>query len=141
MSNFKNKLISFFYGRYGLDPFGKFMFWVYLIGILLLSILEIFLLSPVTMVLRLLFALLAAYMIFRVMSRNIFKRRNENAKFLTVKGKLLGFFRLQRDRIRDRKTHVFRKCPKCKAVLRLKRIKGDHRAACPRCGNSFDVHV
>jgi hypothetical protein len=25
--------------------------------------------------------------------------------------------------------------------IKLRRVKGDHRCACPKCGDSFDVHV
>lgn len=141
MSKFKEKMIRFFSGRYGLDAFGKCLFAVYLVGLLVMTVVEFFVYNAITFILRLLLFILAIYMIYRVMSRNIVKRQIENRRFLAMRDKLYGWFRLQRDRFRDRKTHVFRKCPSCKAVLRLKRIKGDHRAACPRCGKSFDVHV
>ena len=69
---------------------------------------------------------------YRIFSRNIQKRRQENEKFC-------GFFKLIRNRFRDRKTHVYRKCPKCKAVLRLPKAKGKHTVVCPRCKNRFEV--
>jgi len=141
MGRFKEKMIRFFSGRYGLDPLGRFLFIVYLVAILIMTVVEFFVYNLVTMIIRFLLLLLAVFLIYRVMSRNLVKRQIENQRFLSLRDKLFGWFRLQKNRFRDRKTHVFRKCPSCKAVLRLKRIKGDHRAACPRCGKSFDVHV
>lgn len=76
---------------------------------------------------------------FRNRLMKFFSGRNE--KYKTLLGKIRATFRLTKNRFRDRKTHVYRKCPYCRAVLRLKKIRGKHRAACPRCGKSFDVKV
>ena len=46
-----------------------------------------------------------------------------------------------RDKWTFRKTHVFKKCPGCKAVLRLPRKKGKHTVNCPHCHKNFTVHV
>ncbi|MFR2916862.1 MAG: hypothetical protein ACLTKQ_08005 [Acutalibacteraceae bacterium] len=46
-----------------------------------------------------------------------------------------------RDKWAFRKTHVFKKCPGCKAVLRLPRKKGKHTVNCPHCHKNFTVHV
>ncbi len=51
------------------------------------------------------------------------------------------FFILQKNKLRDRKTHVYRECPRCHAVLRLPKKAGSHRAKCPRCTESFEVLV
>ena len=45
-----------------------------------------------------------------------------------------GFFVLRKNKFRDRKTHVYRKCPHCKAQIRLPKVKGEHKCACPKCG-------
>ncbi len=79
------------------------------------------------------------YMIFRAMSHNIPVRRRENAAFFAFIKKIVGFFKLTKNRIRDRKTHIYKKCPKCKAVLRLPKAKGEHTAVCPRCSEHFKV--
>ena len=44
-------------------------------------------------------------------------------------------------RIRDRKTHVYRRCPVCKNVLRLPREVGDHGVNCPVCHGHFSVKI
>ena len=42
--------------------------------------------------------------------------------------------------LRDR-NYIYKKCPKCSAKLRLRRIKGKHITKCPKCGQKFNVRV
>ena len=141
MGNFRNKLINFMRGRYGIDEYGKFLFFSYLVLTVLIAVADVFVNGLSILIARSLMSVLAVYTIFRMFSRNIYLRRNENERYKKVSSKINSFFKLQKNKFRDRKTHVYKKCPYCKAVLRLKRIKGDHRAACPCCGKSFDVKV
>ena len=138
---FRNRLISFMYGRNGFDRFGRFLFVIYLILFVVQSIISLFVKPIVSFILSSCIMLLAFYIFFRALSRNLVKRRAENYRYMKFASKVKAFFSVQKAKIRDRKTHVYKKCPRCKAVLRLKKIKGSHRAACPRCGNSFDVKV
>ncbi len=138
---FRERLYRFFSGRYGMDELNKCLFWTYLILAILLSVIELFYASPWLFLLHALLTLAAIFLLFRTMSRNIVMRQAENRRFLALRDRALGWFRLQKNKLRDRKTHVYRKCPDCKAVLRLKKIKGAHRAACPRCTQSFDVFI
>ncbi len=129
------------YGRNGIDKLGRFLFILYFILVIVQWIVSIFAPPIVYYILSLAILLLAIYMVFRCFSRNIYKRQKENSRYLAISEKVKAYFNLQRCKLRDRKTHVYRKCPSCKAVLRLKKIRGKHRAACPRCGKSFDVLV
>lgn len=138
---FRNKLISFMYGRNGFDKFGKFLFAIYLILFVIQWIISIFVKPIVSFILSSCIMLLAFYIFFRAFSRNLVKRQAENYRYIRFESKCKTFFSLQKAKIRDRKTHVYKKCPRCKAVLRLKKIRGKHRAVCPRCSNSFDVKV
>ena len=133
MGNFKNKLARFFYGRYGADTLNNVLTGIYLSWLITFSIVDIFVNSIIFSIIGWLVTVaIFALVMFRMMSRNIYKRRRENEKFC-------GFFKLQRNKFRDRKTHVYRKCPSCKAVLRLPKAKGKHTVVCPRCKNRFDV--
>ncbi len=121
------------YGRYGYDTLGKTLLWVYLGVVIAYTVFSIFIDSAIIYVFYLLLSsALVVYTIWRAMSRSIAKRRAENEKFC-------GFFRLRRNKWRDRKTHVYRKCKHCKAVLRLPKARGKHTVVCPRCKNRFDV--
>ena len=84
---------------------------------------------------------LLAWTLFRALSKNTYRRSIENGKFTAFWERLKRFFKLQKNKIRDRKTHVYRKCPYCKTVLRLPRVKGSHGVTCPRCSSRFDVKV
>ena len=133
MGNFKNKLYRFLYGRYGNDALNKFLLWVYVIWVLAGAAIELFTNSVWFSVFYWISSLaLAIWMLSRSFSRNIAARRKENERFC-------NFFRLRKNKRRDRKTHVYRKCPECKAVLRLPKAKGKHFVICPRCKNRFKV--
>lgn len=129
---FRDKLIRFMYGRNGFDNFSSAIIWTCLI----LSVLNIFIGSFMIWMLE---YVLFGYCIFRVLSRNVYKRRNENMKFMSIWGKIKGFFKLKKSKFRDRKTHIFRVCPQCKANLRLPKVKGTHTVKCPRCSHRFEV--
>ena len=127
------------YGRNGSDTLGKFLLWCYIAVILVYSVVSLFIPSTATKlsaILTLCYVILTwtlVVLIFhRLLSRKVLKRRQENQRFC-------DFFKLLRNRFRDRKTHVYRKCPKCRAVLRLPKAKGKHAVVCPRCHERFRV--
>lgn len=141
----RERLAGFMYGRNGIDQLYHFLFWT----IVALSFLNIFLKEWVLTVIEL---LILIYALFRVFSKNVYRRQKENQIYLTCIGKMRSFFgeikrkitskvALEKNKWRDRKTHVYKRCPKCKNILRLPRVKGKHTAACPCCGNRFDVRI
>lgn len=134
MEKFKQKLIRFMYGRYGVDPLHNAL----LIAYLILFVLSLFLRAPI---LSLLSPACLIWAIFRMLSRNHAARRRENEVYLKLLGRIKGFFKLSFDRIRECRTHVYHKCPHCAAVLRLPRRRGKHTVRCPRCGDSFSMNV
>lgn len=133
MGKFKSKLYRFMYGRYGTDTLGKVLLVTYFVIVFVYTFIGFFINNPwVDAIVWLVCTVLGVTVIARMFSRKIAKRRQENEKFC-------GFFKLIRNKVRDRKTHVYRKCPKCGAVLRLPRAKGKHTVVCPRCSNRFNV--
>ena len=130
----RERLAYFMYGRCGLDGLGRFIWIISLI----IAFLNIFVRS---VILSLLNSLLLIYVIFRFMSKNLVKRQAENAKYYNLRRKFLGFFSLGRAKFRDRKTHVFKKCPSCKNNLRLPKKKGRHTVHCLCCHTRFDVKI
>ncbi len=85
--------------------------------------------------------LLIGYAIFRVLSRNVYKRQRENQAWLGFLRRIKSFFSLIRSKLRDRQTHVYKRCPSCKSTLRLPRRSGTHTARCPRCSHRFEVKI
>ena len=134
MRNWKYKLASFMYGRYGMDAlyYGLFVGWLILHAAFVITGKWVFSLVGWAVLL---------FMVYRVFSRNLTRRRKENEAFLKLWRPVKDFFRLQFRRIRDFRTSVYRKCPGCRAVLRLPRRRGKHTTSCPRCARRFDVHI
>ena len=135
--SFRERVYRFMYGRNGADALGKALLVVYLILVLV----NLFLPRPYSLVMSFIELLLGAYIIFRSMSRNLYKRQRENQWYLKQKRRVTGFFALQKNKRRDRKTHVYRKCKHCKKVLRLPKSKGRHTVNCPCCHKRFDVKI
>ena len=125
----RNAIQRFMYGRYGNDPLNLFLIGLYLLLYLvyLFTRFDLFYLAG--------FALLA-WSLFRLLSRNIERRRAENARFLRSVNPLLGWLRLRRTIRRD-KEHLYFKCPNCGQQLRVPRGRGDITVTCRSCGAKF----
>ncbi len=136
MEKFKNKLYRFMWGRYGMygtDTLNKVLLWVYFAMMLVYIIVGLILKNPWFSVLGGLCVFsISGYSVFRLFSKNVVARRRENERFC-------GFFKLRKNKFRDRKTHIYRKCPGCRVVLRLPRAKGKHTVVCPKCRERFTV--
>ena len=134
MNGFKEKLARFMAGRYGTDA----LYTVILTVCIILAVVNLFVRSWVIWLAML---LLAAWATFRAMSRNIYKRSKENQFILKIKNSVGFFFNTGIKRFKERTTHVYKKCPKCKAQLRLPRKKGTLKVRCPKCGHSFEIKI
>ena len=133
MGRIRSALYRFMYGRYGTDTLGKVLLIAYFVLVVVHTVLTFFVESLVLDAIVWLVSMTLVVIIFgRMFSKNIAKRQRENQRFCS-------FFKLRKNMLRDRKTHVYRKCPKCHAVLRLPRNKGKHFVVCPRCKNRFSV--
>ncbi len=82
--------------------------------------------------------ILFAYCFYRMFSKNIVKRRAEDAKFMNIFSPVKEVFKQKINQIKSSKTHKFFKCPSCKNVLRVPRGKGKIHITCPKCGQRFD---
>lgn len=85
--------------------------------------------------------ILLIYFIFRSFSKRIDRRIMENTVFVRFFSQL--FRKIGKPfqdlccRFRDRKTHIYLKCPGCKQNLRLPRGKGKLKVTCPKCKTEF----
>lgn len=131
--DFRYRLMRFMSGRNGPDELFVLIFAVSVA----LAVVNIFVRSYILQAAVYAVMLLA---LFRLFSRKTDRRRQENEKLL----KLLSTFRRKKDfneQKRADKCHVYKKCPSCKAVLRLPKRPGVHKTVCPRCGMEFTVRV
>ena len=107
-----NWLRRFMYGRYGFDALSNTLLVISLIMYTVFIIFNLNLLALIPL-------LILIYVYYRFFSKNIQKRYNENMKF------------------KDRKTHKYYKCPRCKQYLRVPKNKGKIKLSCPKCKNTF----
>ncbi|GAE87202.1 hypothetical protein JCM21531_553 [Acetivibrio straminisolvens JCM 21531] len=82
-----------------------------------------------------------AISIYRMLSKNITRRRMENYKFVMFTDSFTAWFKKAVDnitiRIRDAKTHRYFSCPDCRAKLRVPKGKGTIIITCPKCKTEF----
>ncbi len=133
---FRDKIARFMWGRYGVDGFSYGLLVIYLLTGIVQGFVKI---NIVKALISFVGFAVVVFMIFRIFSRDIPARRKENESFMRVWRKVKNFFVLQKNRIRDFKGFTYKKCPACKAVLRLPRKKGKHNVVCPKCRNRFEV--
>ena len=118
----KEKLIQFMQGRYGIDTLNNHA----LFFVITLFILNIFFNNRIIML-----------VIYRMFSRQTYKRYQENEKYLKAITPVQQFFNLQKKRFSDR-SHKYYRCPSCKQMVRLPKGKGKIIVTCPSCHQKFE---
>ena len=117
-------------GRYGVDSLSRFLSVVLLAFI----VIGVFIRIPFSGMIT--FAILAV-LYWRMFSRDIPKRYEENQKFLQIRDKLLGRFSNFGSNMSQLKDYHIYKCPRCNQKIRIPRGKGHIMVRCPRCGYEF----
>lgn len=131
----KERLDRFMQGRYGVDQFSRFTMSVAMISI----ILTIFIRNASILRSILDFIGLAAifYTYFRMMSRNVSARYEENRKYLQATENIRHWFQKEKHRLQQRKVYHIYKCPSCSQKIRIPRGKGKIEIDCPKCHTKF----
>lgn len=125
----KEKLYRFMMGRYGNDQFNRFL----MILAMICCVLSLFRVPGVYLI----GLLCLVYVYFRMLSRNTYKRSQENNKYLQCEYKVRRWFSgLKRD-MQQRRTHHIYRCPSCRQKIRIPRGKGKIEIRCPKCGQTF----
>ena len=119
--------------RNGNDQLNLFLLGADLVLLILATLLR----GTAARILYLLVFLLLGLTYFRMLSRNVVRRREENGKYMRRRYQVLGALRLRRERWVQRKDYKFFVCPSCKATLRVPRGHGKIKVVCRKCGNSF----
>lgn len=117
-------------GRYGGDHLSRFFIALYLI-IYLIALLFNF-----NWLMWIAFAI-AGFGLYRMLSRNIPKRRAENERFLELISPVRSKWRLHAARRKDR-SHCYFTCPNCGQTLRVPKGKGRIQIHCRNCGAGFE---
>lgn len=125
----RSALARFMYGRNGVDQLA----WALLIFELALSLLVPLLgIDVLTIAARLLSYVCSFLIFFRVLSRNLSKRRAENAKFLSWWNPKKNAIAGAKARSAD-KAHKYVKCS-CGTYCRVPKNVGKIELTCPKCG-------
>lgn len=124
IENLKQKFRKFMTGRYGVDELSKF----FMVILLILIVLSIFIRNPGldSLILGL---LIISY--FRMFSKNVTKRYQENQRYLNIKNKFLGKIRKEKYIMNQRKEYHIYTCPNCKQKIRIPKGKGKLNITCP----------
>ena len=122
MRRIRGWLLRFMEGRYGTDKLNSFLLWTAVI----LMVIDLFIPNTtVTLILMAVYFSLCGWSIFRMLSRNTYRRYRENRRFL-----------LLIDRFKDRQ-HRYFDCPSCRQSVRVPRGKGKIAITCPKCREKF----
>ena len=130
IEDLKYRFTRFMQGRYGVDSLSRFLSVLLLVFI----IVGVFVKIPFSGLIT--FAILVI-LYWRMFSRDISKRYQENQKFLEIRDKLLGNLSSFESNLSQLKDYHIYKCPRCNQKIRIPRGKGHIMVRCPRCGFEF----
>ena len=130
IEDLKYRFTRFMQGRYGVDSLSRFL------SVLLLAFIALGLFVRIPFSGMITFVILVI-LYWRMFSRDIPKRYEENQKFLQIRDKLLGRFSSFGSNMSQFKDYHIYKCPRCNQKIRIPRGKGHIMVRCPSCGYEF----
>lgn len=147
---FREGFYRFMQGRNGADAYGKALNGAGLAALLLAIVFTLFsrglagkneTASLVFFILYLLAYVvclgLMGYHLFRMFSRKVSLRQAENTRFLYRQNRRRRKIEGWKQQWRERKTHRYFRCPKCRQKMRAPRNKGKIRVTCSKCREVF----
>ena len=126
----KEKIRQFLSGRYGNDQLNTFLLFLVLLTIWFGRAAHAGLISFIG-------ELLWIWALYRGLSRNIYRRRSENALFLEKTKIPRAHIRAKMMDIRDKYSRHF-VCPGCGRINRVPRNQGKITITCPACFKKYD---
>ena len=128
-----NAIARFMYGRNGMDQMNVVLLRVYLVIFVAQMVFSLVKVSIGAVICEILLWPLMVLILFRMFSKNLYKRQAENGKFMnwlwSVKNKNAGAKARHAD-----KDHKYFTCKQCKAICRVPVGKGKIIITCPKCG-------
>ncbi len=129
----RQKLAQFMIGRNGNDELNRFL----LAADMILILLSLLFSRGIGRAFSPLALILLGLTYYRMFSRDLMRRSDENYKYLQLKDKVLSSFRVKKEQWAQRKDYKFFVCPACKTTLRVPKGRGKIKIVCRKCGNSF----
>ena len=134
MAKFRSWLQRFMIGRRGPDELSRFLLITALVCMLISSLAR----GIAGALFDVLGFAAVVWCIIRFLSRNQYKRHQENIWYLQRRGSVVRWFRSLKDRWQQRREYSFFRCPECHALLRVPKNKGKLLLTCRKCGNRFE---
>lgn len=129
----RERLARFMAGRNGNDKLNLFLLVVDVILVLISSAVG----GTVGSAMYIAVLGLLGLIYFRMLSRNLYRRSEENGKFLRISYRISAYLKAWRERWVQRRDYKFFRCPSCRATLRVPRGHGKIKIVCRKCGTSF----
>jgi len=133
-SGFRQKVMQFMQGRYGVDQLSNFL----ISAAVILALIGIFVRVPA---LNIICWILIIIGYVRIFSKNINKRYAENQKFLDKTFGIRNAFAKAKYRMKYGKQssepYYIYKCKKCGQKIRIPKGKGKIMVTCPKCKYQF----
>lgn len=129
----KDRIARFMIGRNGNDQLNLFL----LVSSVVLLVAGSFAGGIIRSIFRLAALALLAFTYYRMLSKDVYKRREENGKYLQIRYRVFAKLKALKERWVQRKDYKFFQCPSCRAVLRVPRGRGKIKIVCRKCGNTF----
>ena len=126
----RDRMIQFMRGRYGYDELGRVTMWSSLILFVIYALTGVRLLALIAII-------LLALTDFRLLSRNIARRSEENRVFLKNTAFITRRSARFRQNVKNRRHYHIYRCPNCKQKIRIPKGKGRIEITCPRCDIEF----
>lgn len=126
----RDRMIQFMRGRYGSDELGRVTMWVSLILLIVYAFTGVKALAVIAI-------LVIVLTDFRILSRNIARRSEENRWFLKHTAFISKKLHLVKQDAQDRRHYHIYRCPNCRQKIRIPKGKGRIEITCPRCHIEF----
>ena len=126
MNQLRERFRKLMIGRYGMDQLSM--------GLLIIGFILMILTAPIKWQLIRWVTYVPIFLCYyRFFSKNIYKRQQENFKFIRFYTPIHKQVNVYIKAIKERKTHKYFKCPACKQALRVPKGKGKIAITCPKC--------
>lgn len=128
--SFRDRIANWMSGRNGMDDLARFESG-FVVALLVVSLFSRW---------GLLYVVALAVMIhmyFRMFSKNVSKRYEENQKYLNFRYQTVVWWNKKKKHFAQRKMYRFFRCPNCKQEVRVPRGHGRICITCPKCRTEF----
>ncbi len=126
----REKIYRFMQGRYGNDTLNN----VLMVLCIIFLVLNLF---TRQFILELIGLFFWAVVIFRMFSKNTYRRYQENQSFMNLIAPITKYKTLQQKRRQD-PSHKYYRCPSCHQIVRLPKGHGKVVVTCPKCQRQFE---